>query len=38
MWWRDGRERELERFEQYEERWNWRCEGGGGVVVDGGLM
>jgi hypothetical protein len=23
-WWRDGREREEERFEYYGERWDWR--------------
>ena len=24
----DGREREVEQLEHYEERWNWRLEGG----------
>ena len=28
MWHTDGKEREVERFEHYEERWNWILEGG----------
>lgn len=28
LWQLDGREREEEQFEYYEERWNWRFEGG----------
>jgi hypothetical protein len=27
MWWSGGREREVEQFEHYEERWNWRLKG-----------
>jgi hypothetical protein len=26
MWWMDGREREVERPEHCEERWNWTLE------------
>ena len=28
MWWSDGREREVGQLEQYEEKWNWKLEGG----------
>jgi hypothetical protein len=28
MRWRDGKPREAEWFEYYEERWNWRWMGG----------
>jgi hypothetical protein len=26
MWWSDGRERDVESLEHYEERQNWRLE------------
>ena len=28
MWCSDGREREVEQLEYYEERWNWKRKGG----------